>query len=489
MTRFALAEYAPDQANFDSPALPEALNVMPSDGGYAPFPGFAADEGQIATGPVRGVIEYDFGGIREQFVGTQSKLWRKDAATYEDVSKAGNYDLGDTEFWSMEAFGSYIIAFNGSADPQKFDLAGAGTDFVSLGGSPPGGVAICVHKDFVFTWENHASTGQSSVQWSGIADSEIWDGTSLSDIQPIADGGFGKAIINAGDCVFYFQERKCHRFIYNSNPEVVFTRDEVEVGRGCVGSKACTADGGVVFFLAHDGFYSIAADTTVEPIGAGRVNDTFFRRCAADSVPNTILITDPKYTRIYVVYRSIDAGSAPYDEILTYDWRLKTWAPTTISLQWLFGSSTEPWTLEDLEAVYGTLENVPEPLSSQRWKGGDGLLAMFDPDGYFGALNGANMEATFETSTMLEPISVHKLLGRIMGIINTNQWTAALGTLERTGDTLSWSAPESPNVSGWAKFRVAARGARVRLTVAQGAIWTKAQGVEVQSQPAFAPER
>lgn len=489
MSRFPLDKFAPDAAGFDQPALALARNVLPLDDGYGPMRSLDLGSAAAITGEVRGAIEYEYDGDTEVFVGTATKLWRKNGDTWTDVTRTvgGDYTLGELDSWTFESFGSYIIACNGVDVVQKFDLS-VDTDFEALAGTPPLGVGMCEHKDILFFWEDTAD-GQSSVEWSGINNPEIYDGTLLSDVQPISSGGPGRAIINAGDCVFYFQDRKVHRFVYNSNPETVFTRDEVEVGRGCVGRKAVAADAGSVFYLAHDGFYSMSASLAVESIGSGFVNEFFAARCAVADRGLTLAVADPGATRIFFLYRSVNVGDTPYDEALIYDWRLKKWSFASLPMQWLFATSSPAWTLADLEAVYGLLSNVPEPLSSRRWKAGSDVLGGFDGSGFLGTLTGSTMEALFETSTMLEPETVKKLAGSVKGIINTGSWSSSIGTVQDTDEEPVWTGYEAKNVAGWARHRVAGKGIRIRLKVSAGATWTKAQAISFEVQPPYAPRR
>ena len=286
------AEFRPDEATFDSPFTAEAVNVYPIDGGYGPVKGMDYRLGVLPEGELpRGIIEFTHNNFLFRFLGTAHNLYLSTGHDFEIVSGAqAPFNLGDGIRWGFTQYGAYCIATNGYDRPLKF-VMGTETEFKLLGGwdeTQGALVRTAVHKDFLHGYVNELD-GTLTVWNSGIGNPELWDGTLLSDAQPIPEGGPGTAIV-AGECVLVFQRNRIQRFIYSGDPNSPYQRDEIQTGRGCVGPDAAVVSGSDVFFLSDDGFYRMTFSGQVTPIGAGQVNRWFFNRCerircAADHRP------------------------------------------------------------------------------------------------------------------------------------------------------------------------------------------------------------
>ncbi len=209
------AEWAPDQATFDSPYTANAVNAYPIDGGYGPVKGVAYALGNLPEGvDPRTIIEFESESLLYRFLGAPEDLWLWNVATNEFELVSGPqapFNLGATARWGFTQYGVHAIATNGFDNPQDY-VMGSDFEFGALDGDPMPFLRTTVHKDFLFGIHND-DDGILTVWNSGLGSPEVWDGTLLSDAQAVPEGGPGTGIV-AGECVLAFQRNRIHRFIF-----------------------------------------------------------------------------------------------------------------------------------------------------------------------------------------------------------------------------------------------------------------------------------
>lgn len=96
---------------------------------------------------------------------------------------------------------------------------------------------------------------------------------------------------------------------------------------------------------------------------------------------------------------------------------------------------------------------------------------------------GANLPAEIETMEAQLTPGGRTFVGAIRPLVDGGTLSVQVGTRERIGDPIQWSAEAAQNSIGACVLRAGARYHRARVKVAAGGLWTHAQGIDVESDP------
>lgn len=342
-TRIAFGEWTPDQPGIIG-GVTEAVNCYPVANGYAPirsiepYPNAETQASEVLLTTFGG----KFGGQNNLFAASATKLYKFDSTnnTFNNVSKSGGYT---STAWDITQFGPVMIAANGNAKLQAYNLSSSSL-FADLSADAPTAKFVTVVRDFVVAAS--VAGAESTVYWSDINNESNWTASSSSqaDNQLLPDGGDITGLAG-GEYGLVFLERAIYRMTYSGSP-FFFQFDAISRSLGCIanGSIAQLAD--QTYFLADDGFY-VCNGQTVTPIGAEKVNRWFFENASIDRVGTEMSSSVDPIRSLVIWVMPIATGK----QLLIYNAKLNRWSYSTIDVNSIAYVLTSSATLEQLDKV------------------------------------------------------------------------------------------------------------------------------------------
>lgn len=493
--------WRPDAAGINTPVLIEARNVLPSVKGYLPLLAPATSSEGLPT-ECRGAVTVRLpDGSVKSYAGDTENLWRLDNdATWELISDVSGYDTlvqsngtdgittagGDDiafpgiaystsggERWNFEVFGDNLIATNFTNNVQKIDVTTA-SRAEDLGGSPPKARYIAVVRDFVVL--AGLENAERKLHWSAINDAEGWTpGTDNSDTQEFPSGGPIRGIVG-GETGYIWQPDRVHRMTFVPGSDAIFNFDEVEGGRGLSAPASLVKWGGMVYYLGPDGFYKFSlGGGASEQIGAGKWRRWFLDDIRAGTELEVLGGVSPNNRAIVWAYISRENSGTVPNRLLIYDWILDEATFADIDCEAIAQWLTQGYTLDTMNA-FGDLDNLPYSLDAPFWRGGQGLIAIFDTTHAVTHLQGLPMEARFTTADAMGPSRV--LIQGTRPHIDARDIRVEIAAREGDGDTITYSHEESREDTGEVPAHVSGNYIRARVTVPASQTWSRATGLE-----------
>jgi hypothetical protein len=476
------AEFAPDASDY-SPQFSDAIaNVEPRIDGYGPLPRLATF-GTALPARCRGAFNYRRdNGASDIFAGTLTKLYKFDTATaaWVDVTRSsgGDYTMSDGDFWSFAQFGTRLVACNGVDATQYLDVDAGGTNFAALPNAPIGKYVQAI-GDFLMIGD--LSTDITAIAWSGINDSTYWTpGFRGSDTQSLPDGGRIMGLVPYSTGAVVFQRDKI-RILERVGGNLVFAIRVLHDQIGCFSPQSIVSVRNEFFWYDQGGFYQGIAAT---PIGAEKVN-RYVKETASGTYLNRLRgANDPTKQ---IVWWIVDT-STNTTEMIGYDWLLGRWTRSTQSVDFHFPAITPGYTIDSIDSIFGTMDEITIPFDSTFWQG-TGVLAMagFTYAGTWGYFQGFNQAAILETNDFEISPGNHGFLQslRVISDAPYSSVTAQAGTRPFHGQSVTWGSAVTPSSStGRAFLRKRGKLHRVRVNFADEAMWNYANGVTVYARGA-----
>ena len=173
MSLVPVGPWRPDSPDFGGAGSLEALNVIPAERSYRPFPGFARISNALGQRAQGGFFARRSDGTGLLFAGTATKLHQLSGASWSDVSRlsGGAYATPADALWAFVQFGNTVFAFNGFDQPQQFNID-SDANFSAMTGAPPIARYAGVVGDFVMTGNQPAN--RSRIQWGPIDNNGSW---------------------------------------------------------------------------------------------------------------------------------------------------------------------------------------------------------------------------------------------------------------------------------------------------------------------------
>lgn len=475
-------EYLPDLPAFENPGATVANNVIPEATGYRPLPTQSVISSDAMDARCRGAIAAkDKSGAIYSYVGNASKLYVYSSSAHTDKSKVGGYTT--TEFWEFVKWGEKIIATNYADAVQIITMGGA--NFADLGGSPPKARHIAVVREFVVLGNVDDGTAKPNlVQWSGTGNEATWaaSASTLADSQElIADGPYGGGAIQAikgGEYGVIFQEYAIWRMSFIGSP-LVFQFDQVHSGMGTPARNSPVQIGDTIYFLGQDGWYRIDGGQTVTPIGANKVDRTFWDSVDKTSMDRIIGAADPLNRFVIWIYPGEQSVSGTPNKAMIFDTVTNRWATGDVSAEWVFSGLGIGYDLDGLDAVFADIDVAGISVDDRAFMGGGLLLNGYSTAHYRTAFSGQSGTCTVET-TELQAGEERALVNGVRPIVDGGSVTIHPGKRTTQADAYSFGNSYSPNTrTGTANFRSDSRYHRFRATIT--GTWTHAQGLEVMT--------
>jgi hypothetical protein len=461
-------EWLPDQAGITG-AIQDAYNVVPQAVGYGPFPELVELSG-AASENLNNVFATKFGGTTTLFAGGFTKLFKYNSTTLAltDVSKVGGYS--GTNRWNFAQYGPSLIAANGVAKLQVWNLASS-TAFADLAAAAPTAKFVTTVRDFVVA--GNVSGEESTVYWSDLNDETDWTpgATSQSDSQVIADGGDIRGI-TGGEYGLVFLEKAISRMSYVGAP-LFFQFDTIARNIGCYEANSIAQFGNLVFFLADDGFY-MCDGQTVTPIGAEKVDRYFFTY--ADQAQIDKMSASIDVIRKLIIWQYTDIFAQK--RLIIYNFQTKKWSEAETTSTYVATLAQAGVTLEGLD-TFGNMDTISTSFDSRIWAGGKFVLAGVK-DTKIVTFTGANKSGYVTTGDVGNGNQSIIMLAKPK--VDTGSASVSVASRALLSEVPSFGTAVAADSENRVSLRSGGKYHRVRVSPS-GANWKTAAGVEIDLVP------
>jgi hypothetical protein len=456
-------DYTPDLPALGSQG--SAKNCIPHVKGYKSLESLS-NYGSALDAYCRGAFSaMNSVGIVSTYFGNASKLYHLVGTTSTDISKVGGYATAADSYWEFAKFGNQVVATNFDDTMQVVTISS--NPFADLTVSPPRARHLGVVGDFLVVGNTYdAVDGEvpTRVRWPGIDTITSWtvSASTQADYQDLqGNGGWVQSIVGLQERGFVFQERAIWGMTYVGSP-VIFDFQILEDARGAFAPRSVIAVGGVIYFLADDGFYAFSGGTSV-PIGVGKVDKTFLADLNDDYLFRVTAAAIPNDKVIMWSYPGSGSADGTPNKVLLYNWATQKWCFAEFDHELIFRAMSVGVTLDGLDALYPNLDTLPFSLDSKVWMGGKLQLAGFDTSHRLSYFTGTAMDATFETGEFQAIEGQRAEIIEAVPLVDGGTHTVQMGTRETQAATVSWGSASTENSSGVCPVRSNSRYHRVRV--------------------------
>jgi len=503
----AFGEWLPDQPPLKNPGVLSATNVVAgANATYESFPSLNL----AATGPMGAVsgvyAARDNADNSYVYCGDGTALYRLAGQSFTAATRVsgGAYATGDIDAWEFVQWGQTVVGVNGLQNvPQTISLGA--TNFSNLTGAPPARHIGIINNFMVLGNISDSATGVQRVRWSGLNNNTDWSLSTtgnLADYQDIlGNGGWVQKIVSGSNYGFIFLEREIWMMQFVGSP-LIFQFQKMVDGCGALAPQSVILWEGHVYFLADDGF-KIFDGNGVTPIGAGKIDESFFDDLDTNYTYRVQAMVIPERKLICWAYPGSGNTNGNPNHVLCYNWAFQKWTRLdglassvgmgATGLNAIGTVTTPGYTLDGLNAVSSSLDALMYSLDSKYWVGGDLLEAAFIGGNLY-YMNGTALTATI-TTTELNPNGASPMFGYQNANAYVNHkaqvntiWpvadynSASIGIVVSYRNTQQEPPQQSPtlvvNSTGYAPSRVLGRYFRFSVTI--GGDWNSMQGVDVE---------
>ena len=276
-----------------------------------------------------------------------------------------------------------------------------------------------------------------------------------------------------------FQERGISLVQY-VGPPTVWRVSVVSEDRGCIAPFSVATIGSQTYFLSQDGFWMTNGSEFV-PIGSQKVNKWFFGEVDNSAISRTQAAVDWSNRSIIWSFRSI--GSSTYDRLMIYSWEQGRFSTATVSTDWLVGSRIDATSLEDLDALFATLEDVTPSMDSEIWLAGDRVLGAFISSGStatYNTFNGEALQADWELGAFQPSPGSRAFVSEAQAVVDASDWSMQIAAVAADNERMEMvSAYGSPGVNGAVPLRADGKEMRLAARMPAATIWRRAQALQL----------
>jgi hypothetical protein len=471
-TRITFGEWMPDQSGI-SGSLTDAKNVVSQAIGYGPLPtpvSFSSAAAENLTSLYAGKAP---DGTTYSFAAGASKIYTVGASGTLTQVNTG-LATGTNDRVRFTQFGKSVIICN-NADKLKSWVLGTSSTFSDVAANAPIAKFITVVRDFVVVANTLETTQQQyRVRWSAINDETDWteNVNTQSDYQDIPDGGQIVGI-RGGEFGLVLLERSISRMTYVGTP-FIFQFDNISRNKGCMVAGSIAQYQGITFFLSDDGFYMCDGQQVVS-IGAEKV-DRFFLSDASESDYVTMSATiDPIRKLVIWNYKSVDANR----KLMIYNFSTKKWTYADANTDYLGEVSSGALSLEDLDAISGSIDALTTSLDSLLFIGGKYFLG-----GTYGTrvytFTGSNLTGNISTGDI--DVGANSVVTLARPIVDNGSGSLSVASRTLLNQSVIYGTSTAADSENRVSLRSAGRYHRLKL-IPTGSNWKTAVAVDVDITP------
>lgn len=489
--RILLGPWLPDLPYYENPGLVEAKNCIPVDKYYAPYLPLTTSGDALTDRVIGAFAALDTSGDTFIYAGIDSNLYLKNGTSWTDLGTV--FTTTTTGYWRFAQFDTTIVATNFSDTPQAITPGASVSAGLATAGTAPKGRQVGVINRLVVIGDTDyaGSLIPHRIQWSALGTARDWPIPNTSDARTKQSGEqvlpavYG-AVTAIGSGEFFglvFQRRAITRATYVGG-DVVFQFDDYEKTRGCWFPQSMVQVGNIWFFIAADGFY-MTDGSSVTPIGDGKFDKTFFADCDQTYAERVTAAYDYTNKCVRWSYPNFSATNGVPNRVIIYstiDGRATNCDDT---MELIFASVTDGYTLDQLDALYGDLDSIPGSLDSPVFQGGSNTLMGFGSDHSIGTYTGSALVARFESAEFdynpMGRMFVRGVRPRVTG--NPSALTVAISSREnQDNESRSFGSAVSRTArTGICDFREEIKYGSLRMEVTGG--FDKALALDIDGEP------
>lgn len=487
--------WLPDLPATDNAGVTEALNVLPVNQFYAAYKPLATSGDAVSERPRGAISALDNAGAAFLYVGTETTLQQRNGDAWTDKSGA-TYTTASDGYWRFVQFDSLVIGTNYDDVPQAIEVGDGGNfaDLALVGTAPQARVIGIVGRHVVLGDTVYGVPGAVPyrIQWSRINSATEWPTPGSADALSKQAGeqympsalGAVTGIIGNDQFGIVFQKSGISRMTYVGG-DVVYQFDVIDSTRGAICPNAIIQVGDLAYFIAADGFY-VTDGVSVRPIGAGKFDQWFMDRMDTGYKHRVYGAMDRLRNLLYFAFPDTSASDGTPNNVLIYNPREERPTHASDMVDCLITGLTTAITLEGLDALFATLEDVTPPLDSPFWQGGNEVMLAFDSSNKLGTFSGTPAVAVIDSQESELHPGLRTFISGIKPIVQDNSAvTVALGTRDSFSDSVTYTSDIAlTSRTGVADFRKDARYVRARVNVTGD--FPAAQGIHFQAQEAGA---
>ena len=457
------AEWLPDLGEYSSGAV-EARNVLSQADFYVPFremlPLYAALPFRcLGAAAARGLNR-----TVETIAGTQDKLYRGNVATaaftWSEIGSGYTTDTENFNYWAFTQWQNRVLLTNYGDAIQQYALGSGGpvTDLVSTIKAR----RIADARDFILIGDVNDENGvnPTRVRWCAYRNPDDWvpnldTQAGFKDLE--GRGGAVQQIVG-GEIPIIVRENAIHRFTYEGGANV-WQNDKFLEGVGTPSGRSVVKAMEDVFLLSESGFVRLEGGVRPVPIGEDKVDTTFFNTVRNEFLP---AVQGQYLPRTKVIIWSFSTQPDPRpDTHYIYNVVTDRWTYVKVNLEMFFTGSSPSYTLEDLDLVNTSLDDLPASLDSRVWIGELGLILAFDRANVAGQIEGVPMKGLVSTGE-ISPFDGWRFTPKdLRPVIHSQQAYESLQVWAEHHN-IEWEAhkqtsPKPPNVLGFVPLRLESR--------------------------------
>ena len=300
-----------------------------------------------------------------------------------DISRTvgGAYNVPPGDLWMFEQSGTYLVAVNVNDNPQVIDI-NAGANFAAWPArrrAPPTSSRSAIFWCCPVWQTAPATTCASSAGRPSMTSPVGPSAPTCATCRNSQTAARCRALPAARSATWCRIAASARCSSCPATPRYLF------ISRACCTTAAVSAKygfttiGNVLYFVAEDGFYSLAGQH-VMPIGQDKVNDWFLANSDAGRRNLVHCLAGVNKPRIVWVFHNTSA-SPMYDQQIIFDWGISRWAKSTISAYvWaLMASPGLDLDTDGPEPGDTLLDSTAAALDSFAYIGGRPLIGAINP--------------------------------------------------------------------------------------------------------------
>lgn len=406
------------------------------------------------------------------FLATGSNIYKLEN-DYSFTSVGSGYNCTSGDNWSLAQYGNYLVASNTTDGQVQLDIETI-TSFSAISGAPKARSIVPIF-DCMFSFD--CDGDNRLMRNSDINDHTDYE-NGVAQYQPLPDGEELITGTELNDGLAIVLQRNAVRLLTRTSDRQLYVMNKIADGIGAVNPQSVVGIRGACFFFDVSGPHMYVPGMPVpEHIGADKISKTFLER-ASGSVFNHIEgAYDPVNQLVIWRYQASDVTSeSVFEDAIAYSIRLGEFVECEYSTAALFSMASPGYTLEGLDAISSSIEDLPYALDSRVWYGGEPRLGGLNGDLKFGFFDGSALAATCETATQAFPQRMR--FQSVQPITDAQNATVQIGTSNALYSPLSYSTAAAIQPSGRAPVRASGKNARFRINIAAGETWDYIRGVD-----------
>jgi hypothetical protein len=500
--------WRPDQAAISGAGAVDAYNVIKTSSGYKALgqPVFAGPQLPGLLNNPKAVLGFvstkDKSNNAFDYAVLGKKIYSLTGGAWVDVSNPANangyavtadvnrlaatltsYFTSRTQGkWRFTQYNNLLIGTDGANNVQVMTL-GSAQPFSDLSASAPKGYYIAQCRGFVVlgnTTDIYDGHMGMRLWWSALDDPGTWGGNAAitqSDFQDMQNAGNIQAVIG-GQYLTVLMEQGIYIGEYVGAP-VIFDFSLIANAKGCSCAGSVIVVGVNIYYLADDGFYSLALGQYPQPISNQKISAWFHANANMAFLEYMDAGYNDVENAIFWTFCSNAAQEGIPDMFLVYQIDTNEFTYFKDSML-LFGTLVSPATT--LDEIVPTLDTLAVPLDSSTLSGGTPSNAAMNAAGIPIVFTGTSYAGLIETPEVQLAPGLRSVVTQLSLLAETTATAqVSIGARQRIGDAVTWEAPRSVQPSGLFYSRKEGRYHRMRALLASG--WSSATGVDVSGQP------